>query len=111
MSQIKFRTNASGVLDADEQQRFDGLGYPETDYAISEEEWAKFGVFGLRHDQYILSGGAYFEPVDTPPKKSIKERLQGLWATVKAKLKKEKAKAFGGGSGKKKANKNAGRWN
>ena len=29
-------------LTADEQQRFDGLGYPETDYAISEEEWAKF---------------------------------------------------------------------
>ena len=25
-----------------EQQRFDGLGYPQADYAISEEEWQKF---------------------------------------------------------------------
>ena len=32
----------NNLLTADEQQRFDGLGYPETDYAISEEEWAKF---------------------------------------------------------------------
>ena len=32
----------NNLLTADEQQRFDGLGYPETNYAISEEEWAKF---------------------------------------------------------------------
>ena len=31
---------------------------------FTQEEWDAFGVHGLHHDHYILSGGEYFEPFD-----------------------------------------------